>query len=139
MIDEPVTPPRMKMRLPQLSNAELAELVNWVLSLELRHGVAMPAFCKWLAEATGNEVARRSGDGQREAGSLTLPALSPFDCGMALIVLTARTYGQQSEKIAAFFDETLKHVVGLACVQLSEFQNLCDHLQSQNGSEADGN
>ncbi len=139
MIDE-ATNPKMKLILPRLADAELGELVGWTAGLETRHGCAAPRFCLWLAESVLDELKRRTSGGQVEAGSLALPAMGPREVGIALIVLSGRTYAPQGIQIAKFFDECLRHVTALAAVQLSEFENLCNEInRQQNGSEADDN
>jgi hypothetical protein len=139
MIDE-ATNPKMKLILPRLADAELGELVGWTAGLETRHGCAAPRFCLWLAESVVAELKRRTSGGEVEAGSIALPAMGPREVGIALIVLSGRTYAPQGIQVAAFFDECLRHVTALAAVQLSEFENLCNEInRQQNGSEADDN
>ena len=135
MIDEATTP-KMKLILHRLADAELGDLLNWAASLETRHGCAAPNFCLWLATAVRDELIRRTSGGQIEAGSLALPAMGPREVGIALIVLSGRTYAPQGIQVAAFFDEVLKHVIALAAVQLHEFENLCCEI-NQNGATSD--
>ena len=136
MIDEPMTAPTMKLILHRLADAELGELVGWTAGLETRHGCAAPRFCLWLAESVVAELKRRTSAGAVEAGSLALPAMGPREVGIALIVLSGRTYAPQGIQVAAFFDEVLKHVTALAAVQLHEFENLCCEI-NQNGATSD--
>ncbi len=135
MIDEATTP-KMKLILHRLADSELGELVGWTAGLETRHGCAAPRFCLWLAESVVAELKRRTSGGQIEAGSLALPAMGPREVGIALIVLSGRTYAPQGIQVAAFFDEVLKHVIALAATQLHEFENLCCEI-NQNGATSD--
>ena len=135
MINEATTP-KMKLILHRLADAELGELVGWTAGLETRHGCAAPRFCLWLAESVVAELKRRTSGGQIETGSLALPAMGPREVGIALIVLSGRTYAPQGIQVAAFFDEVLKHVIALAAVQLHEFENLCCEI-NQSGATSD--
>ena len=135
MIDEATTP-KMKLILHRLADAELGELVGWTAGLETRHGCAAPRFCLWLAESVVAELKRRTSGGAVEAGSLSLPALGPREVGIALLVLSARTYCPQGVAVANFFDECLQHIIALAATQLHEFENLCCEI-NQNGATSD--
>ena len=135
MIDEATTP-KMKLILHRLADAELGELVGWTAGLETRHGCAAPRFCLWLAESVVAELKRRTSGGAVEAGSLALPAMGPREVGIALIVLSGRTYAPQGIQLAQFFDEILTHVIALAAVQLHEYENLCCEI-NQNGATSD--
>ena len=135
MINEATTP-KMKLILHRLADAELGELVGWTAGLETRHGCAAPRFCLWLAESVVAELKRRTSGGAVEAGSLSLPALGPREVGIALLVLSARTYCPQGVAVANFFDECLQHIIALAATQLHEFENLCCEI-NQNGATSD--
>jgi len=127
--------PQMALLLPRCSDNEIAELAGWSGSLEVRHGIAIPNFCKWLGETIGAEIMRRTSRGAIEAGSVGLPPMAPAEVSTVLIVLTSRTYCEQTEQIAKFFDHMLHHVVALASVQLVEFQRLCEAINEQAGAE----
>lgn len=127
--------PQMRIVLPRCSDQEIAELCGWSGSLEMRHGVAAPNFTRWLAEVVANEIIRRTSGGSVEAGSVSLPPMSPGEVSIALIILTSRTYSPQGEQIAKFYDQMLHHIVALAAVQLSEFETLCIAINEQAASE----
>lgn len=125
------TQPRLKMILPRLDENELAALCEWAAGLEVRHGIAAPSFCKWLDSEIEHEYRRRQSAGAIEAGSTPLPSMGPREVSTMLLVLTARTYGPQSQRIGKFFDDVLMHCLALAAVQLCEFQTLCEAIQKQ--------
>lgn len=127
--------PQMRITLPRCSDQEIAELVGWSGSLEMRHGVACPNFVPWLAEVIGTEIMRRTSGGSIEAGSDGLPPMGPSEVGTVLMILTSRTYCPQGEAIAKFFDGCLTHVVALAATQLAEFERLCVEINKQAESE----
>ena len=132
---EPMKPPQMRITLPRCSDEEVAELCGWCASLEVRHGIEIPNFARWLAETIAAEIRRRASGGAVEAGSVGLPPMGPNEVGTVLMILTSRTYCPQGERIAKFFDGMLTHVVALAAVQLSEFQTLCEAINEQAESE----
>ena len=127
--------PQMKMILPKLSDQEVAELAGWAGSLELRHIGDAPNFAEWAGTVIGEEIVRRSSGGAVEAGSQSLPPMGPKEVGTVLMILSARTYCPQTERIGQWFDETLKHVIALAAIQLSEFETLCQAINEQAESE----
>jgi len=129
--------PQLPMSLPKCSDHEIAELCGWSGSLEVRHGIALPNFCRWLDETLAAEIKRRTSGGAIEAGSVSLPPMAPGEVATVLIVLTSRTYCEQTENIAKVFDHMLHHVVALASVQLTEFQRLCEAINDQAGATND--
>lgn len=129
--------PQMRIVLPRCSDEEIAELCGWSGSLEVRHGVAAPNFVRWLAEVVADEIRRRTSGGAIEAGSVSLPPMSPGEVSIALMILTSRTYAPQGETIAKFYDQMLHHIVALAAVQLAEFETLCKAINEQAENESD--
>jgi len=129
------TQPKLKMILPLLDDTELAELCHWAETLHLRHAIAVPNFCHWMAAAIENEYFRRNSGGAIEAGSDPLPSMGPKECGTMLLVLSARSYAPQGQRVAKFFDDVLQHCLALAATQLCEFENLCQAIQQQAASE----
>jgi hypothetical protein len=129
------TQPRLKMLIPKLNETELADLCDWCEGLQARHGVAVPNFCSWLDGAIEHEYRRRQSDGQIEAGSDPLPSMGPKEVSTMLLVLSARSYAPQSQRIGAFFDDVLHHCLALAACQLCEFETLCQAIQQQAGAE----
>jgi len=131
MIHDEIQKPQLRLILPTLDDLELAELCDWSESLQTRHGIAAPQFCGWLDAAVDHEYRRRQSDGQIEAGSEPLPEMAPAEVSTMLLVLSARSYAPQGEQVAKFFDDVLMHVLGLAAIQLLEFQALCEAIQEQ--------
>lgn len=123
--------PQLPLTLPRCSDNEIAELAGWSGSLEVRHGVALPNFCRWLDERIADEITRRTSGGSMEAGTFAMPAMSPKEVGLLLIVLTSRSYCEQTEQIAKFFDAMLHHAIAMAATQLSEFETLCRAIDEQ--------
>ena len=128
--------PTLRLILPRLADDELAAVIAWGCHVEQRYGASMAVFGDWLGQTIAAELRRRTGDGETEAGSVSLPALSPAELGMCLIAITAKTYGDQSARVGEFFDDLMKHLVALSAVRLCEFQALCQQLneRAKNGN-----